>query len=701
MLFVLWIATPGTVDAGELTRDALGTMLPDTLIVGEKGADLPVWPLFKEGPVPQAVGFVFESIDFAKIPGFAGTPMNLLVAIDTAGQFVDVRVISQHEPVFVGGLGEEPLIEFIEQYPGKSLLQNIRVGSTMSRRAQAHGKDVLIDGVAKATVSVRILNQTLISSALQVARAKLGFAQGKDPSQAAKVRTDFFVNKSWATLLKDNLVVHNRLYNRDVQQIFAGTIVEDVDDIALSHPDERFIDLYVAIVSVPTIGRALFDAADLEEITRYLEPDDHAVLVMSSGRYSFIDDDFVRGATPNLLSLTQEELPMEFRDMDVEVSPILQGTPKVDSIKVFKVASHAGLDPGSPWQLSLHVVREKGQLYPQRVVKDIVTSYDLPERFVTRPVLIQQVEGWRAIWVERAWEIFLLLGALTLLTAALIKQEKLFGSSRILSSFRYIFLAFTLGFIGWYAQGQLSIVNITALLQAFKAGSGLGFFLYDPMTVLLWGFVLVTLIVWGRGTFCGWLCPFGALQEFFGKLAQRLGVPQVRINEVWDERLKNLKYIVLAIVVLGAALSTDLGDKLVEVEPFKTAITLVFDRSWPFVGYAVMLLVMGAFIYKFFCRYLCPLGAALAVLGSMRRLDWLTRRSECGSPCQLCRRVCEYNAIEKEGRINYRECFQCLDCVSIYNDPERCVAEVVLRKRGRRLSGAPASAGVEGLAENA
>ena len=123
-----------------------------------------------------------------------------------------------------------------------------------------------------------------------------------------------------------------------------------------------------------------------------------------------------------------------------------------------------------------------------------------------------------------------------------------------------------------------------------------------------------------------------------------------------------------------------------EIEPFKTAITLVFNRSWPYVIYAAALLAIGALVYKAFCRYLCPLGAGLAVLGSMRQLDWLTRRSECGSRCQLCRRICEYNAIAKTGRIIYRDCFQCLDCVSIYTDPERCVAEVVLRRRGRKLS---------------
>jgi polyferredoxin len=214
------------------------------------------------------------------------------------------------------------------------------------------------------------------------------------------------------------------------------------------------------------------------------------------------------------------------------------------------------------------------------------------------------------------------------------------------------------------------------------------------MTVLLWGFVVLTLFIWGRGTFCGWLCPFGALQEFIGKTGRRLGVRQISPTRAWDSRLKKLKYVVLAAILVSAVVLPGLRDGLAEIEPFKTAITLVFDRSWPYVMYAVSLLIVGAFVYKAFCRYLCPLGAALAALGSVQRLDWLTRRSECGSPCQLCRRICDYKAIAEDGRIIYSDCFQCLDCVSVYTDPKRCVAEVVMRRSGRRLSSSPTRARV-------
>jgi hypothetical protein len=135
--------------------------------------------------------------------------------------------------------------------------------------------------------------------------------------------------------------------------------------------------------------------------------------------------------------------------------------------------------------------------------------------------------------------------------------------------------------------------------------------LFDPMTLALWAFVLVSLLIWGRGTFCGWLCPFGALQELVGKLAQRLRIPQLTVRRTLDARLKLLKYLVLAAILGSVFISAELTDSLVEAEPFKTAITLNFVRSWPFVLYAGGLLAASAVVYKSFCRYLCPFGAGL------------------------------------------------------------------------------------------
>lgn len=141
----------------------------------------------------------------------------------------------------------------------------------------------------------------------------------------------------------------------------------------------------------------------------------------------------------------------------------------------------------------------------------------------------------------------------------------------------------------------------------------------------------------------------------------------------------------LAVILVVALVSVPLTGSIVEIEPFKTSITLLFDRSWPFVLWAVALLVLSLFVYKGYCRYLCPLGAGMAVFGKLRLFKWLPRRDECGQPCQLCKHRCEYQAIEQDGKIDYDECFQCLDCVVIYDSDEQCVPLIVEKRKGRKL----------------
>ena len=160
-----------------------------------------------------------------------------------------------------------------------------------------------------------------------------------------------------------------------------------------------------------------------------------------------------------------------------------------------------------------------------------------------------------------------------------------------------------------------------------------------------------------------------------------MGAPQLRVPYAIDRKLRLLKYGVLAAIIGAALYSTALADNLAEFEPFKTSITLGFNRTWPFVAWAAFLVYISTFLYKGFCLYLCPLGAALSLMGRVRAFDWIPRRAECGSPCKLCSARCEYGAIEPKGEIKYDECFQCMECVIIYNDPKTCVPEVLAARK--------------------
>jgi transcriptional regulator of nitric oxide reductase len=672
------LCVTGHSQAGVMTRATLQERFPPPLVVGEKDAQLPVWPIFKQDvTTPVLAGYVFESIDFAPIPGFSGTPFNLLVALDPKGSFLDVRVLSHHEPVFLDGLGEGPLLRFAGQYRRLSLQQNIKIGSNANRGEERGSANVYIDGVAKATASVRILNQSLLSSALRVARARLGFAAGQDPDRVARVRRDTYSPMDWHALLQAGLVQHLRITQGMVEQAFKGSGVERS---VAGREDDTASDLYVAYLNAPPVGRNLLSDFGWKHLLGRIDEGDHALLVIASGPSTFVGDTFVRGAVPDRLTLTQQDLPLELRDLDLDDSLALPASLHGADAKVFRVIGPAGLDPARTLRFALRVTRDKGMIYPERISRSFALPYTLPAGQVTLPE--SDSKGWQGIWRSRAWELALLAAALAVLAVVLARPKWMVATPARLARFRIGYLVFTLVFIGWFAQGQLSVVNITALVQAAAAGRDLAFFLYDPMTVVLWAFVAVTLVAWGRGTFCGWLCPFGAMQELVAQAARRLGVRRIRLHRDLDAKLKRVKYALLAAIVGLAVVSPAWTDRAVEIEPFKTAITLGFARSWPFVAWAVGLLLVNAFIYKGFCRYLCPLGAGLGLLGRVRLLRWIPRRGECGTPCQTCRHRCEYQAIRTSGAIVYEECFQCLDCVAIHDSPQRC-APLIARARER------------------
>ena len=680
LLFTLCAGLPA--QAGTMTRDAMLKAFPPPLIVGEKDAELPVWPIFKQdGTATPIMAYVFESIDMAPIPGFSGTPFNLLVTLDAKGVFTSVRVLSHHEPVFLDGLGEEPMRRFVEQYKGVSLMQSIKIGTgaaSGNSPAKAGSANVYLDGVAKATASVRILNQSLLAASLKVARAKMGYAQGRDPERVARIRPEIYAPMDWAALAGAGLVSGKTFSNRDIEQAFAGTVGAGQDREAGQAPDAAFIALHAAYLSVPAVGRNLLTPEGWKVLEGRLDPGDHALLVVGQGRYSFLGDDFVHGSVPDRLTLQQEGLPLELRDLDLDARLLLPAALQGAEWRVFRVNAPAGLDPAQALDFKLRITRSKGMIYPERVSKDFAFGTALPARYFEAPGADEK--AWQSIWRARGVELGGLLAGLAVLAWALARRAWVSRSKRRLALFRTGYLLFTLVFIGWYAQGQLSVVNITALVQALIAGRSLDFFLYDPMSLVLWGAVLLSAIAWGRGTFCGWLCPFGALQELVSKAANALGIRQVRIPDRVDAQLKKLKYVVLGAIVLTACFSVGWTDTLVEVEPFKTSITLGFNRSWPYVAWAGGLVVLSAFFYKGYCRYLCPLGAGMVILGRLRRFDWIARRAECGQPCQRCRSDCAYQAIAKPGKIDYDECFQCLDCVAIYTNEELCVP-LILKNR--------------------
>jgi len=300
------------------------------------------------------------------------------------------------------------------------------------------------------------------------------------------------------------------------------------------------------------------------------------------------------------------------------------------------------------------------------------------------PLLAPDEPIWKAVWRQRTIRIAILIAALVFLMTVLVFQDWLAKRPRLLTWVRDGYLLFTIFFIGWYSLAQLSVVNVLTFAHAMVHDFQWESFLIDPMMFILWAFVAVTLLLWGRGVYCGWLCPFGALQELTQQLARKFGVRQFEFPEMVHERLWAVKYIIL-LGLFGISLqSLAQAERLAEIEPFKTAITMRFQREWGYVLFAGGLILVSAFNRKFFCKYMCPLGAALTIPGKFRIFDWLRRHRECGRPCQVCAVECEVQAIRKNGEINANECHYCLDCQVTYWNDSKCPPMVDRRRRRER-----------------
>jgi hypothetical protein len=290
------------------------------------------------------------------------------------------------------------------------------------------------------------------------------------------------------------------------------------------------------------------------------------------------------------------------------------------------------------------------------------------DTFDAPPPVPAYVEAWQAAKGKAV-----VLGVmLTVLTLIFVFQAQL---SRHRQAHRWVrngFLLATLVWLGWTARVQLSTVNVINYVTAPFKHLDLTFYLTEPLMLMIAVYTLFSLLLIGRGVFCGWLCPFGALQELLGQVSRALGVPQWSPSAALEKRLWMGKYIAAAVVLFLVISGIDSLERSIELEPFKTAITSKFTRPLPYLIWAGVVIGIGLFSERAYCRFLCPLGGLLAALDRLHLLNLLKRRPECGSPCRLCERSCPVRAIQPSGKIITAECFQCLDCQVEYYDDKRC-----------------------------
>src|SRR5690554_2146604 len=307
-----------------------------------------------------------------------------------------------------------------------------------------------------------------------------------------------------------------------------------------------------------------------------LKPGEHAFAVLGNGDYSFKGSGYVRGGIFDRIQLRQFGNVISFRDLDFyRLSDVyVEGMPDFSEMGIFIIRSQYGFDSGSDWTIELLVRRQTGPI--SSVFTSFELGYQIPEKYIERPLLTASEQAaideanrplWLNIWYQKSFQITVLAIGLLALLMILFLQDYLVRFPKLLKKIRMGYLTFTVVFIGWYALGQLSIVNVLTFTHSFMSNFSWQLFLSDPIIFILWGFTAAVVLLWGRGVFCGWLCPFGALQEIINGLARKVKIPQYELPFAVHERLWAIKYIIL-LVLFGISLeSLATAEQFAEIEP--------------------------------------------------------------------------------------------------------------------------------------
>jgi NosR/NirI family nitrous oxide reductase transcriptional regulator len=676
----------------------LGGLTPSEVVPGgERFGPIqespPVAPVLKGDTV---VGYAYLTSDIVNTAGYSGKPIDVIVGLDPEGTIVGAKLVAHHEPIVLIGIPEKKVVHAISGYIGFNPLKAAATG-------QAHPT---VDIVSGATVTVLVIGDSLMRSAARVGQKLVGGAVS-GASQAGKRLVDAAAGEvaDWQTLLGNGAVRRLSLTVGDINEAFQRSgNAKAAGRPEKGAPEDRFVDLYAALATQPAIGRSLLGEDGFARLQARLAPGQSAILVMGEGRYSFKGSGYVRGGIFDRIEVIQGLETIRFRDKQHERIGTLAaaGAPEFKEISLFVIPPETRFDAAETWTLDLLVQRATGAL--SKAFTTFALDYRLPDAYTkvepapsaaapvaTSPAAAggglealadEQPALWKRIWKSKTASIAMLVAMLVVLTGIFFFQDVLVKHEKLFDRVRLSYLAVTLFWLGWVAQAQLSVVNVLAFASAVRADFQWSHFLMDPLIFILWFSVAAALLFWGRGPFCGWLCPFGALQELSNRAARALGVPQIKVPWGLHERLWPIKYIIF-LVLFGVSLSSlALAEQLAEVEPFKTAIILRFLREWWFVAFALVLLGAGLFVERFFCRYFCPLGAALAIPGRVRMFDWLKRYRECGNPCMRCFHECPVGAIHPEGHINPNECISCLHCQVLYHHDRKC--PVVIQRRLKR-----------------
>ncbi|OFX61846.1 MAG: hypothetical protein A2046_07420 [Bacteroidetes bacterium GWA2_30_7] len=228
-------------------------------------------------------------------------------------------------------------------------------------------------------------------------------------------------------------------------------------------------------------------------------------------------------------------------------------------------------------------------------------------------------------------DVFVLISSLSLITWFILKKRSRKGA--------FWMSVFAVLYFGFYREGCVcavgSVQNVT--LALFNSAYNI------PVSALLFFVIpLIYTLFFGR-TFCAGICPLGAIQDIFAFQPMHL--------KLWLEKVLGIiPFIYLGLSLLYAATGTDFI--ICRYDPFVGFFR--FDATFMMFSIGAILLIIGIFIARPYCRFLCPYGAILNLVSRFSFKHLTITPKECIN-CRLCENSCPFEAINKPTLLKEKE----------------------------------------------
>jgi polyferredoxin len=274
----------------------------------------------------------------------------------------------------------------------------------------------------------------------------------------------------------------------------------------------------------------------------------------------------------------------------------------------------------------------------------------------------QPVETWAEILRPQALDLALLTIFLAFALVSFFRKSV---------PLKYAALVAAVVYLGFAKSFLISIVNVFGVIDW-----NLPILKYNLTWYVFAIFTVVSTVLWGR-LYCGRICAFGALTQLMDAiLPKKL---RVEVPASIERRAGWIKYGLLGATIVYYVAARNIGVYRY-VEPFWM---FGLAESAPMWVALTALLVASVFVRNLYCRFLCPVGAALGLISNLTVFR-IKRWSECNT-CKLCEKTCQWGAI-RGPKIIKSECVRCDDCERLYLDQQKCPHWIILRRKAAKAT---------------